>query len=143
VICAPKPLGGVLFTPALDQDVQHEPVLVDRVPKPVLHPSDLHRDLVQVPFIAGPGQPAADLVGEPLAELQAPLPYGFMADRNAAGGEDLINVAQAERKAEIEPDGEADDLGWEAVTGAVGRSRRCHQARLRDLARLDKQLQLS
>jgi hypothetical protein len=91
-----------------------------------------------VPFIAGPGQPAADLAGKSLAELEAPLPYGFMADRNAAGGEDLINVAQAERKAEIEPDGEADDLSREAIAGVAGRGRRCHPVRLRDPACVGK-----
>jgi hypothetical protein len=51
--------------------------------------------------------------------------------RNAASGEDLIDVAQAERVAEMEPHGEPDDLGWEAVAGIAGRSRRCHPVRLR------------
>jgi hypothetical protein len=32
-------------------------------------------------------------------------------------------MAQAEREAEIEPDGEAADLGWEAVSGVAGRGR--------------------
>jgi hypothetical protein len=38
-------------------------------------------------------QLTADLVGEGLAELQALLPYGFMADHNAASGEHLIAFA--------------------------------------------------
>jgi hypothetical protein len=61
-----------------------------------------------------------------------------MADRNAAGGEDLIDLAQAERKAEIKPHGEADDLGREAVAGVAGRSRRDHLVRLRDMDCLGK-----
>jgi hypothetical protein len=35
-----------------------------------------------------------------LAELEAPLPDGLMADEDAAGGEDLIDMAQAEWRAE-------------------------------------------
>ena len=98
------------FTPALDQDVQHDPVLVHRAPKPVLHPGDLHRDLIQMPFVASTRQPAADPVGKCLAELEGPLLHGLMADDDAAGGKNLVDMVQAERKAEIEPDDVADDL---------------------------------
>jgi len=104
----------------------------------VLYTGNLHHNLVQVPFISHTRQPATDLVGECLAELEAPLPYGFMADDDAAGGEDLIDVAQAEWKAEIEPDGMADDLGRKAIAGVAGRGGRYHPVRLRDLAYLDK-----
>src|SRR3954447_16444736 len=68
-------LGGVLVAPALHQDVEHHPSLVHRAPEPVRDAGDLHHNLVQVPLIAGTGQPAADLVGEHLAELQRPLPH--------------------------------------------------------------------
>ena len=61
-----------------------------------------------------------------------------MADNDAAGGEDFIDVAQAEWKAEIEPDGMADDLSREAIAGVTGRGGRYHPVRLRDLAYLDK-----
>src|SRR3712207_4018099 len=44
-----------------------------------------------------------------------------------AGGQHLLDHAQAEREAEIQPDGVADDLGWKAVAG-IGRlgGRRAH-----------------
>jgi hypothetical protein len=61
-----------------------------------------------------------------------------MADRNAACGEDFIDMAQAEWKAEIQPDGKADDLGWKAVAGVAGRGGRGHRVRLRDADRLGK-----
>ena len=75
----------------------HEPILIDGPPQPVLHPRDLHRDLIQMPFIAGSRQPTPDLVGEGLAELEASQPYDFMADHDATSGKDLIDMAQAER----------------------------------------------
>ena len=93
-------------------------------------PAIFYRHFVQVPLVAGLRQPAPDLVGERLAELEAPLPHGLVADRDAAGGEDLVHMAQAQREAEVEPDGVADDLGREPVAGVAGRGRRCHPARL-------------
>lgn len=43
-------------------------------------------------------------------------------------------MAQAEWKAEVEPCGEADDLGWEAVAGVTGRGGRGYLIRLRNPA---------
>src|SRR5215210_6588297 len=105
----------MLVAPALDEDVEYHPILVHCPPEPVLLPGDLHGNFVEVPRVSGTGQPAPDLVGERLAELEPPLPYGFVADRNAAYGEDLIHMPQAQRKAEVEPDRMADDLGRKAV----------------------------
>src|SRR5215217_4690273 len=105
----------MLVAPALDEDVQHDPVLIHCPPEPVLLPCDLHGNLVEVPCISSTGQPAADLIGECLAELQSPLAHCLMADRNATRPEDLVHMPQAQGEAEIEPDRVADDLGREAV----------------------------
>src|ERR671938_560870 len=122
----------MLVTPALDQDVQHDAALIHRPPEPVPLARDLHANLVQVPGVSSTGQPATDLVGECLAELQAPLPHRLMADRDAARGEDLIHMTQAQRKAEIEPDRMADDLRGEAMTGIAGAGGGSHPTRLRE-----------
>src|SRR4051794_30376406 len=53
-----------------------------------------------------------------------------MADRDAASREDLIHHAKAQRKAEVEPDGVADDLGWKAVTGVGRLGCGCHAGHL-------------
>jgi hypothetical protein len=47
----------------------------------MLFTRDLHGNLVEVPRVSGTGQPAADLIGDALAELQRPLPYGFRGKR--------------------------------------------------------------
>src|SRR3954465_15258757 len=75
---AKQAFGGPLVPPLLDENVEHEAILVDGPPEPVLLASDLHLDLVQVPLVSGTGQPAPDLVGEALAELARPLPDGLM-----------------------------------------------------------------
>src|SRR3954447_20174361 len=98
--------------------------------QPMLLAGDGDHHLVEVPLITGTGQPAADLVGERLAELERPLPYGLVADEDAAGGEHLLDHAQAERETEVEPDRVADDLRREAMAGVAGAEGHGHPARL-------------
>src|SRR4051812_36594351 len=114
---AQQALGGLLVPPALDQHIQDHPGLVHRAPEPVLLSPDHQAHLVEVPFVSRAWQPAPDLVGEGLAELARPLPHAFMAHVDAAGRQHLFYHAQAQRKAEVEPDRVADDLAWKAVAG--------------------------
>src|SRR3954452_17915124 len=76
---------------------------------------DADHDLIQVPFVSGCGQTPADLIGKALAKLQRPLPHRLMTDQDTAGCEHLLDHAQAQGKAEVEPDGAADHFSWEAV----------------------------
>jgi hypothetical protein len=52
-----------------------------------------------------------------LPELQRPLPHRLVADQDAAGGEHLLDHAQAKREPEVQPNRVADHLSWEAVAG--------------------------
>jgi hypothetical protein len=81
---AQQALGRLLGAPALHQHVEHEAGLINSPPQPGLHPSDRDDDLIEVPFVASAGEPAPDRVGERLAELARPLPYGLAADGKAA-----------------------------------------------------------
>src|SRR3954453_18563518 len=114
---AEQALGGALIAPALDQHVEHNAVLVYRTPQPVLLAGDFDGDLVQVPFVSGTEQPPADPVGEVLAELERPLPPALVAHDDAARGQHLLDHAQAEREAEVQPYRLADHLRWETVAG--------------------------
>src|SRR3954454_11869281 len=76
-----------------------------------------------MPLVSRTGQPAPDLVGERLAELEAPLAHGLVAHVDAAGGQHLFHHAQAQRKAEVEPNGVADDLARKAIAGVDSRRR--------------------
>ena len=88
-----------------------------RAPQPVLLAGDFDGDLIQVPLVSGTGQTPPDPVGEVLAELERPLPHTLMADDDAARGQHLLDHAQAEREAEIQPDSVADHLRRETVAG--------------------------
>src|SRR4051794_728870 len=112
--------GGPLVPPLLDENVEHDPILVDRAPEPMLRSPDHQAHFVEVPLVSRVWQLAADLVGERLAELARPLAHGFMAHVDAAGGQHLFHHAQAQRKAEVQPHGVADNLARKAVAGVGG-----------------------
>src|SRR5437879_7555120 len=76
--------GGPRVTPALDEHVEHDAVLVHGSPQPVCRAGNLEHDLVQMPFVAGLRQASTDLVRERLAELHRPLPYRFVAHDDTA-----------------------------------------------------------
>ena len=80
---------------------------------------------IQVPFVASFGLPAAQLIGEGLAELQAPLPDGFVRYEDTPGSKQFFDVPKAQGEAKIEPDRVGDDLGRKAVT-AIGMRWRFH-----------------
>jgi hypothetical protein len=48
-----EPFGGMLITSRLDQDVEHDTVLVDRSPQPVAMTTDADRYFVEMSFVAG------------------------------------------------------------------------------------------
>ena len=77
-----------------------------------------------MPFVARSRQAATNLVGELLAKFARPLPYGLVADDDPAGGQQLLDHEKTEREAEIYPQGMADDLGREPISGVAGPSSR-------------------
>src|SRR5260370_40507749 len=83
-----------------------------------------------MPFVANPRQATTDLIGELLAKFARPLSHGFMADDDAASGQQLLHHAQTKREAEIQPHGMADDFGREPIPGVAGASGFRHPARL-------------
>jgi hypothetical protein len=114
---AQQALGGFLVPPLLDQNVEHNPILVDGPPQPVLLAPDHQAHFVEVPLVARVWQPTPDLVGEGLAELAPPLAHGLVAHLDAAGRQHLFHHAKAQRKAEVEPHRVADDLARKAIAG--------------------------
>ena len=51
------------------------------------------------------------------AEPERPATYRFAGDVDAVLREQVLDIAVAQREAEVEPHRVLDDLGWEAVTG--------------------------
>jgi hypothetical protein len=110
-----------LITSSLHQDVEHDAVLIDGSPQPVLFAADLQQQFVEVPFIAASNSSSTQPSREERPEHCAPLADRLVADDDAALSEQILHVAETEVKAKVEPDGVSDDLGREAVA-AIRRS---------------------
>ena len=83
-----------------------------------------------MPFVANPRKATTDLVSELLAKFARPLPHRFVANNDAAGGQQLLNHTQPERKPKIQPNGVAYDLAGESIAGIAGAGGFRHTIRL-------------
>ena len=117
-----RPFGRLCIAAALDQDIEHDTVLIHGTPEPMLPGLQCaDHDLIKVPHVAWCRKTPADLVGKALTEFQRLLPHGFMADQDPSGAASISStMRRAERKPEIQSDSMADHFSWESVTGVVG-----------------------
>jgi hypothetical protein len=90
-------------------------MLVDGTPQPVPMLVDRERIFVQVPLVAASRMAPMQLACQQWAELAAPEPDGLITDLDAPLGEQLFDIAMAEREAVVQPHSVSDDLGWETV----------------------------
>ncbi len=109
--------GRRLVPPALDQDIQHLALVILRPPQEHLLASDAHRHLVQVPSRAWLRPVPPKTPGDRRPELQHPAPDGLVGDVEPALGQQVLDVAVAEREAEVQPHRVPDDLGRELMAG--------------------------
>ncbi len=109
-----------LIAAVLDQNVQYDAMLINGSPQPVAFAADLQRHLVNMPFVASAYSSSTQPCSECCAEFGAPLPDSLVADDDATLGEQILNVAETDVKAEVQPYGMSDDLGREAIA-SIGR----------------------
>ena len=101
----------------LHQNIEHDAMLIDSPPEIAQLTIDTQIHLIEVPDVARLRSTTPELAGELGPEPETPLPDTFVSDQNTAFGEDQFDIAQAQAEDVIQPDGVADDLGWEAVSG--------------------------
>jgi hypothetical protein len=89
-------LGGVGIAPGLNEDVEHNAILIDSAPEVMLHSLDPNEDFVQVPLAPWPRPTAAQAVGETRTEFLAPASHRLVGDENAALSQEQLNIPQAE-----------------------------------------------
>jgi hypothetical protein len=123
---AHEPLRGSSISPALDENVENEAILIDSAPKPVLPASDRDHNLIHVPLVAASRCAPANAIGILPAEFLGPMTNTFVANVNAAGGEHFLDHPQAERKSKIEPNCVRNHIGWEAMSAVEGITRMFH-----------------
>ena len=112
-----KSRGGMAISTWLQQDIDDLAILVDGPPEVLAPADDGNEQLVQMPRVAAEAgaPPEASSVGG--AERLAPVPDGLVRHRDAALGQEILDVTEAEGEAVVEPDGVADDGGRESVSG--------------------------
>ena len=104
-----------LVAAALQDLVEHRAVLIHGAPQPIDPAANDDAHLVEVPDVARTRRPPAQLVGEGRAELHAPPAHGLIGHVDAPLEQHLLDHAQAEREAGVEPDGVGDDVAREAM----------------------------
>jgi hypothetical protein len=124
-----EPLRSVGIAPGLNQNIEHNAILIDGAPKIVQLALDPNEHLVEVPLVSWSWPTASHAVGESCAEFQAPASHRLVGDDDAALSQDQLHIAQAEAEHVVQPDGVADDLGWEPMT-IVGVGWRLHTVSL-------------
>lgn len=108
-------LCSLLISPALHQDIQHVPLLIDCPPQIMMLAFDRQKHLIEVPFIAGPGAAATELIGILLAELATPLADGLIGYHYAPLEQELFDIAVAQAEAKVQPYCVTNDLHRKAV----------------------------
>lgn len=78
------------------RNIEHEAVLIDGAPQPMFSSRDGDDDFVHMPFVAALGRTTAHRAGELASEFVGPTPDGFIGDVATAGGEHLLDLAQAQ-----------------------------------------------
>src|SRR3954452_2070653 len=95
---AHEPDGGLRVSPALNQHVEDFALVIDSAPKPEPFAADPDHHLVQVPRCARPRPPASQFAGEERPELPDPAPDRLVRHVDAALGQEILDVAKAERE---------------------------------------------
>jgi hypothetical protein len=108
-------LRRLLIPTTLHENIQGIAVRIDRPPQIVPFAIERQKYFIQVPFVAWPRAAALQLLGILLAALAALFANGFVGDEDVTDEQEFFHIAMAERKAEIPPDGVADDFTGAAM----------------------------
>ncbi len=95
-------------------------VLVDRTPQILALTVHRDEDFIQEPRIAESTLSALQPPGVVGAELRAPLPNGFVRHDDAAFGQQILDIPEAQTVSVIQPDGVADDVRRKAMPKVAG-----------------------
>jgi hypothetical protein len=79
-----KALGVLAITPPLDQDVEHDAMLIHRAPQIMNFTLNGDKDLVEVPLVARPGTLPTETLRETLAEFLTPTTDRLVGDEHAS-----------------------------------------------------------
>lgn len=108
-------LCGLCIPSALDEEIQHLTLVVDRPPEPVFTAADRNHHFIEVPMIARSRPRTADIRRDRRPELQEPPPDRLVGCVNTSLGQQFLDIPKGQCEPGIEPDRVADDFWREAV----------------------------
>ena len=117
---AKEALGGSLVSVARDQDIEDIAVLVYRSPKIMTFAANRDEHFVHVPDVTKPLLSPPQSAGVLGSKLVAPGSNGFVGFGDATLSEQVLDITKAQSEPMVQPDGMANDLGWEAVASIQG-----------------------
>ena len=109
-------LCGLCIPSALDEEIQHLTLVVDRPPEPVFTAADRNHHFIEVPMIARSRPRTADIRRDRRPELQEPPPDRLVGCVNTSLGQQFLDIPKGQCEPGIEPDRVADDFWREAVS---------------------------
>ena len=109
--------GRTCIAPSLHKEIENIALVVDRArqSKNQILPAIRTAILIELPLRGWPMTSAAKLPGEQRPELQHPTPDRFVGDVQPALGEQILDVAEAEGEAKVQPYRMPDDVRRELV----------------------------
>ncbi len=122
---AKEALGCLGVPAALDEHIEHVPMLINGLPEVVQFASDANEHFIQKPFVSGLRPPPLQRLGIGAPEAQTPRADGLIADYDASRREDQLDFPQAQTEAVVQPDSLIDDLCRKAEA-SVGIGWRAH-----------------
>ena len=88
-----KPFGRLAISPWLNEDVEHDAVLIHGTPQIMLHALDPDEHLIDVPLVPGSWSAAVDAFCEGLAKLLAPPTNRLIGDDDATFSQKQLNIS--------------------------------------------------
>ena len=120
---------GVHRHTRLNQDIDHVPVLIDRVPKIFPPTLDIHEKFIYVPNGTQAALSSLESPGICGTELQTPLSDALEADCDTALRQEIFNISEAKAESVVKPNRMADDFRRKSVS-AIAESVGVHCASL-------------
>ena len=116
---AEKPLGSPGIPSILHKYIDDIAILVNVAPQILPFSPDPEKDLVDIERISESSVFASQSSRELWSELDAPEADRLEADRDTPFGQQVFNISVAHIESVIQPEGVADDAGWETVALVV------------------------
>lgn len=91
-------LCGLCVPSALDEEIQHLSLVVDRPPEPVFTAADRDHNFIEMPMIARSRPRTADIRRDRRPKLQEPPPDRLVGRVNASLGQQFLDIPKGQRE---------------------------------------------